>query len=161
MLIFNTFIDLRIIVGLYFSRNQPFFCNICGLIKGDNKMFSKASVIAAKLIFALGVSFFSMQAMAAGALAIDSNQGDQYGWAEGYSDSSQAEQEALSQCGGGCQVVLRYDSGCGAYAADQYNGSSAYGWATASSSSDAQSVAISECQSRGGSSCMVRAWSCE
>lgn len=123
-------------------------------------MLSRTSAIATRIIFALSVSFFSVHAVAAGALAIDRNQGDQYGWAEGYSNTSQAEQKALSECGGGCQVVLRYDSGCGAYAADQARGSSASGWGTASSGNSAQSRAMSECQSRGGRSCVIRAWSC-
>lgn len=123
-------------------------------------MLSKFSSIATKLTFALALSISSSQAMAAGALAIDSNQGGQWGWSEGLASISQAEQRALSECGGGCRVVLTYSSGCGAYAADQSNGASAYGWGTASSGSGAQSRAISECQARGGRSCMVRAWSC-
>lgn len=118
------------------------------------------TTVAAKLIFALCISFVSIQTMAAGALAIDRNQGSQYGWAEGQASISQAEQRALNECGGGCQVVLRYDSGCGAFAADQSSGSTASGWGTASSGSGAQNTAMSQCQSRGGRSCVVRAWSC-
>lgn len=112
------------------------------------------------LIVALMISFASGQALAAGALAIDSNQGPSYGWAEGYGSVGQAEQRALNECGGGCQVVLQYSSGCGAYAADQSGGSTANGWGTASSGGAAQSRAMSECQSRGGRSCVIRAWSC-
>lgn len=123
-------------------------------------MLLKISRIATKLAFVLALSVSSTQAMAAGALAIDSNQGNQWGWSYGQASISQAEQRALSECGGGCQVVLTYSSGCGAYAADQSNGASAFGWGTSSSGSGAQSRALSECQSRGGRSCMVRAWSC-
>lgn len=116
--------------------------------------------LSAKLVLAIGISLFSAQVMAAGALAIDSNQGPAYGWAVDYPNIGQAEQYALSACGGGCQVVLRFSNGCGAYAADQAGGSSASGWGTASSGGGAQSRAISECQSRGGSNCMIRAWGC-
>lgn len=123
-------------------------------------MASKLGSIAAKLTFVLALSVSGTQAMAAGALAIDSNQGGQYGWSEGQSSIAQAEQRALNECGGGCRVVLTFSSGCGAYAADQAGGSTASGWGTASSGGAAQSRAISECQSRGGSSCQVRAWSC-
>jgi hypothetical protein len=123
-------------------------------------MASKISSTATKLVFALGIALFSAQTMAAGALAIDSNQGGAYGWAEGYANTNQAEQRALRECGGGCQIVLTYNNGCGAYAADQAGGSSASGWGTASSDGAAQSRALSECQSRGGRSCVVRAWSC-
>lgn len=97
---------------------------------------------------------------AAGALAIDGNQGDQYGFSYNYGSMQEAEQRALSECGYGCSIVLRFESGCGAYAADQNYGSSAYGWGTASSGGEAQSRALSECASRGGSSCMVRSWGC-
>ena len=116
--------------------------------------------VSAKLALAICISFLGGQAMAAGALAIDSNQGKQYGWADGYKTTSQAEQRALSECGAGCQIVLRFNNGCGAYAADQANRSTAYGWGTASSSAAAQNRALSECRSRGGSSCIVRAWGC-
>lgn len=102
----------------------------------------------------------SLPALAAGALAIDSNQGSQYGFAYDQPSTSQAEQRALSECGGNCQIVLRFSNGCAAYAADQAGGSTAYGWATASSGSAAQNRALSECQSKGGSSCVVRTWGC-
>nr|MBS0019018.1 DUF4189 domain-containing protein [Gammaproteobacteria bacterium] len=124
-------------------------------------MFYRIRTITAKCSFALTIALFGSQAMAAGALAIDSNQGRGYGFAHGYQNTSQAEQRALNECGHGCQVVLRFNSGCAAYAADQSSGSTAYGWGTASSGSAAQNRALSECQSRGGSSCMVRSWACD
>jgi hypothetical protein len=100
------------------------------------------------------------QALANGALAIDSNQGDQYGFAYNHPSMGAAEQRALSECGSGCRIVLRFNSGCAAYAADQANGSTAYGWATAGSAGAAQGQAQSECRQRGGSSCTVRVWGC-
>lgn len=105
-------------------------------------------------------SLFGSNAFAAGALAIDNNQGSQYGFAYDYPNISQAEQRALSECGGGCQVVLQFNSGCGAYASDQSRGSTAFGWGAESSGSAAQNRALSECKSRGGSSCVVRSWGC-
>lgn len=123
-------------------------------------MLFKTKTVAAGLAFALCVPFFSGHALAAGALAIDSNQGTQYGWADGYANIGEAEKRALSECGSGCQVVLRFNNGCGAYAADQSRGSTAYGWGTGTSSSAAQNRALSECRSRGGSSCIVRAHGC-
>ena len=120
-------------------------------------MASKCKTLV-KIAFTLSISIFGSNVMAAGALAIDSNQGSQYGFAHGYSNIGQAEQRALNECGNGCQVVLTFPSGCGAYAADQAENSTAYGWATGS---NAQNRAISECQSRGGTSCIVRAWACD
>lgn len=99
-------------------------------------------------------------ALAAGALAIDGNQGLSYGWAVDLSTPEQAAQEALFQCGSGCRVVLRFDSGCGAYAADQSPMSTISGWGGASSGPAAQDRALSECLSRGGRNCIVRAWVC-
>lgn len=101
------------------------------------------------------------QAFANGALAIDSNQGDQYGFAYNHPSMGAAEQRALSECGSGCRIVMRFSSGCAAYAADQANGSTAYGWATAGSAGAAQGQAQSECRQRGGSSCTVRVWGCD
>lgn len=98
-------------------------------------MISRVRTVASKLALAMTLSFFGGQAMAAGALAIDSNQGSQYGFAHGYPNTSQASQRALNECGGGCQVVETFNSGCGAYAADQSRGSTAYGWATGSNAS--------------------------
>lgn len=123
-------------------------------------MTFKINAAPATLALALALSCFASHAMAAGALAIDSNQGKQYGWADGHKSIGQAEQRALRECGSGCQIVLRFESGCGAYAADQSRQSTAYGWATAGTSAAAQDRALSECRSRRGSSCIVRAWGC-
>ena len=103
-------------------------------------------------------------ALAAGSLAIDENQGDQYGWAVGFQTQSEADQNALRECGYGCSVVMRFSNTCAAYAADQANRSTAYGWAYGfSSSSAAQNGALQQCRSRGGSQshCIVRAWGCD
>ena len=141
-----------------FARDRP-----CGFACGnfrEKKMVSRINAFPATLALALALSFFASPAMAAGALAIDSNQGKQYGWAQGHKSISQAEQRALGECGSGCQIVLRFESGCAAYAADQSRQSTAYGWATAGTSAAAQDRALSECRARRGTSCIVRAWGC-
>jgi uncharacterized protein DUF4189 len=99
-------------------------------------------------------------ASANGALAIDSNQGPRYGFSYDYPTMSGAERRALNECGSGCRVVLRFSTGCGAYAADQARGSTVYGWGTARTGPGAQNRAMSECRAHGGSSCVVRAWAC-
>lgn len=101
---------------------------------------------------------------AAGSLAIDENQGDQYGWAVGFPTQAEADQKALRECGYGCRTVMRFSNSCAAYAADQAYGSTAVGWAWGfGSSSAAQNGALQECRSRGGSgsNCIVRAWGCD
>ena len=100
----------------------------------------------------------------AGALAIDSRQGSQWGWAINQQTYDEAEQRALQECGYGCRVVMTFSDSCAAYAADQQYGSTVYGWSSGhSSSGGAKQSARSECESRGGSGadCIVRVWGCD
>jgi hypothetical protein len=99
-------------------------------------------------------------AFAIGALAIDSNQGARFGFAYDHASINDAESRALNECGNGCQVVKTFTSGCAAYAADQADGSSIYGWGTGSNPNYAQSNALNYCRNYGGSQCIVRSWGC-
>lgn len=118
------------------------------------------AVFAGRIAMLLMCTFSAAQALAAGSLAIDSNQGDQYGFAYDYASTSESDERALSECGGGCQVVQQFESGCAAYAADQSSGSTVYGWYVGSSGSEVQSGALSECAAQGGTSCQLRVWGC-
>ena len=95
-----------------------------------------------------------------GALAIDANHGSRWGTATGYPTQYSANERALAECGGGCRVVVMMQNACGAYAADQDNGSSIAGWATKNTQGLAESWAMWECRNRGGSRCRVRVWAC-
>ncbi len=107
-------------------------------------------------IFAILIAMlFASVASANGALAIDSNQGDQYGFSYNHGSMQQAQSRALSECGYGCRVVQTFSRGCAAYAADQ-----ASGRGTASSGGQAQNTALQYCVRQGGQRCMVRAWGC-
>ena len=121
----------------------------------------RTHTIVALLLFGCGMLMTNVHTQSlVGALAIDGGQGSRYGWAINYDTVQQARQRALSECGGGCSVVLTFDR-CAAYAADQESGSTAYGWAESyDSSQSAQQRALGECRSRGGSQCIVRAWGC-
>src|SRR5688572_5092027 len=110
------------------------------MITRDRK---RAAVIIGACVLALGAAG---NAFANGALAIDSNQGPRYGFSYDYSTMSGAERRALNECGRGCRVVLRFSTGCGAYAADQARGSTVYGWGTARTGPGAQNRAMSECR---------------
>lgn len=114
-----------------------------------------AWLAASMLLFAGG------HAMAAGALAIDTLQGEKYGFSFNHPSVDQADQRSMRECGPDCSVVLRFSGECGAYAADQAKGSNAYGWGTGSTSANTQARAMSECRAKGGSSCKVRAWGCD
>ena len=95
-----------------------------------------------------------------GALAIDERQGDQYGWAVDYEMAGAAQARGLSECGGGCRVVLTFNR-CAAYAVDQDAGGTAVGWAESFASVAAVRPAVlSERSSRGGSGCIVPVWGC-
>ena len=97
----------------------------------------------------------------AGALAIDSGQGEAWGWAAGHATVAEAEREALAECGEGCRIVVRFEEGCAAYAADQTPGSTVFGWASeADSGVEAADAALAECARRGGADCLVRVWAC-
>jgi hypothetical protein len=116
------------------------------------------------VMFALGVTFIASGSTAAhadGALAINGNQGSQYGWAINYRSLGDADQEALNRCGSGCYIVFRFHGTCAAYAADQSAGSTIYGWAYDRTAVQAQMAAINYCEARGGTSCMVRVWGCD
>ena len=64
-----------------------------------------------------------------GALAIDSNQGPAWGWAINYATTQAADRRALRECGSNCRIVMRFSNECAAFAADQAQGSTSYGWA--------------------------------
>ena len=96
-----------------------------------------------------------------GALAIDSNQGPNWGWSIDYPTPEAAERRALSECGEQCRVVMKFSGECAAYAADQAKGSTVYSWANGyQTGSEARGRALSECQQKGGTSCIVRSWGC-
>ena len=95
-----------------------------------------------------------------GALAIDANQGQAWGWAIDYPTVLEAEQRALSECGRDCYVVMTFRNQCAAFAADQERGSTIYGWAKHSTSASAKNHALNACRKRGGKSCIVRVWGC-
>ena len=96
-----------------------------------------------------------------GALAIDASQGESWGWAIDYPTPSAAAERALAEYGSDCSIVMRFSGECAAYAADQTEGSTVYGWASGyESGGGAQARAMAECREKGGASCIVRAWGC-
>lgn len=90
---------------------------------GKEGMFKEKCVIAFSILL-----LWSSYAVANGALAIDSNQGDQYGFSSNYPSREGAWFRALQECRYGCSIVMEFSTGCAAYAADQAYGSGVYGW---------------------------------
>ena len=95
-----------------------------------------------------------------GALAIDANQGQKWGWAIDYATVQAAQQRALSECGGNCRVVMTFRNQCAAHATGQERGDTIYGWGKDSTGASARNRALNECRKRGGKSCIVRVWGC-
>ncbi|MDO9360793.1 MAG: DUF4189 domain-containing protein [Polaromonas sp.] len=124
-------------------------------------MLSRIQAAAARLTLLLILALAGGQAMAAGTLAIDTLQGEKYGFSFNHPSIDQADARAMRECGPDCSVVLRFRAECAAYSADQARGSNAYGWATGTTSSAVQARANSECRAKGGSSCKVRSWGCD
>ena len=120
------------------------------------------SVLALVLLGLFTVISAEPQSGQYGALAIDSNQGDQWGWAVNQPTLPAASQRAIAECGGNCRLVMTFIGGeCAALAADQAQGSTIYGWAKEyDSSAGAQNRAMNECRQKGGTACIVRVWGC-
>jgi len=96
-----------------------------------------------------------------GALAIDRNQGPSWGWAIDYGTLQAATQRALAECSvENCHIVMAFTNQCAAFAADQAQGSSVYGWSKGNDAASTRNAALNHCRARGGTSCLVRVWGC-
>lgn len=111
-------------------------------------------------VFFIGVLGIANNALAWGSLAIDSNQGRAYGFSYDYPTAQEADARALKECGLGCRIVKNFATGCGAYAADQAKGGTAFGWGIGTTENEAKDIALSYCRQYGGTNCIVRVWSC-
>ena len=123
-------------------------------------MKTKTLATLGRLILGVALCGMTGSALAAGALAISGNPGGTYGWAVAMANSDLAATAALNRCGIGCQIVLRFDKGCGAYVIDESIRSSISGWGAADTAHAAQNRAMTECMLLGGRSCVVRVWGC-
>jgi hypothetical protein len=75
-----------------------------------------------------------------------------------YTSQNEANLRASAECGSGCSVVATFGNGmCGALAR---GADGAVGYSVASSRSQAESNALSQCRSVGGISCVVRLSEC-
>lgn len=102
-------------------------------------------------------------ANAIGALAIDGNQGDRYGYSYDYRTKRSAMRRALKECARkNCEVVLIFRNGCAAYAADQLPGARIGGGSSGHGSREAAEEAAHErCALNGGILCKVRVSACD
>jgi len=108
----------------------------------------------------IGMFLAVEDAFAYASLAIDSDQGSRWGFSFDYDNAYEADQRALAECGQGCRIVKNFATGCGAYAADQTYGGTAYGWGLATSEAQAKNIALDQCQYYGGDKCVIRVWAC-
>ena len=87
------------------------------------------------------------------------------GWWVNKRTQREADDGAVSECrnhggGGDCSVVVQFRNACAAYAGDQAQGSSAYGWGIDKDRVSAENRALTECRKRQGSQCRVRVQGC-
>jgi tetratricopeptide (TPR) repeat protein len=107
-----------------------------------------------------GVIAVSNVTLAAGALAVDPENPESYGFAIDYNWSDDARAAAVKKCSSSnCKVVVQFGGTCAAYARDQSSG--AYGIAFTPNKGQVQNMALASCQKNGGTACTVRVWACE
>jgi hypothetical protein len=90
-----------------------------------------------------------------GAIAFSKDDGA-YGFSTDYDSRAGAEEEAQSECGDGCEVVLWFKNARGALAVGADRG---YGTGWARSRGEAESIAMSECKNN-STNCSVLRWEC-
>jgi hypothetical protein len=104
--------------------------------------------------------FMAPTAFAKGSLAVNKGNPRQYGWAVNMGSYGRSDDDALSHCGRGCQVVYRFENTCAAFASqDKPNG--ATGWFHAPTAEEAQRGAVQECEKYSPGGCIVRVWGCD
>jgi hypothetical protein len=79
-----------------------------------------------------------------------------HGYSNDFRTRGGAEERALRECGGACQVVLWFRNACGALAVGANNG---YGTGWATSRRAAENIAMSGCN-QNAASCGVARWVC-
>jgi len=105
----------------------------------------------------LAVVFWSTPAAADyyGAIAFSQGSGA-HGYSNDFDTRGGAEEQALQECGDGCEVVLWFSNACGALAVGEDNG---YGTGWASSRGEAEDIAMSNCN-KNSTSCSILRWVC-
>ena len=110
----------------------------------------------AALVF-VGVVAFSGISRADGSIAFDRDSGSA-GISWNFRGPRGADNEAISQCGGNCRIVGRYEHQCAAIAVGRGRG---YGWAARSNLGRAKDVAIENCESNGDRGCRIKTSGCD
>ena len=116
----------------------------------------KASL--ALLILCLSVVPQNAQAEHFGALSYDARRG---AWGTSWDHLSQqaADEKAQQNCqahGAECQVYVRFQDGCGAFAVGTRGG---WGWGTGATKEEAKTLALESC-TRSDQGCRVTVWGC-
>jgi hypothetical protein len=104
---------------------------------------------------AAGSPIGAPQALAEGAVAHgrDGRVGLSYGYRP-----REAEERALRECGGYCEIVGRFDRQCAAIAVGERG---AFGWAAREHPRRAEEDAIQECRAHGGRECRIQVRGCD
>jgi hypothetical protein len=100
-----------------------------------------------------------------GALAVDRSGDFTWGYAADAPSPAKARAIALNEClkkGGNCTVVVEFTGPmCAAYRTIDSEDGDAYGWGRSRSKSEANSLAVSNCQAHSdGLACNNKVWAC-
>ena len=110
------------------------------------------------------VGFVVLQQPAAawawGAIAVSNKQASRSGYSYDYSTEREAVDRAVRECGRGCEAVVTFRRGCGAYAYGTVDGDSEYGAGVGASRAEAEDEALFECEMMLWDDCEVRVWAC-
>jgi basic membrane lipoprotein Med (substrate-binding protein (PBP1-ABC) superfamily) len=121
------------------------------------------NIVRGMLSAAVGMStaafLSSTPAQATGALAVGHCSVDGYSY--DHASVQEAADAALNQCGPGCRIVLTSNGACAALAVDHASNCGAEGWGSDRERKIAESMAITECVSRGGTACGIKRWVCD
>ena len=90
-----------------------------------------------------------------GAIAFSTSSGA-LGWSYDYSSRGGAEEEALKQCGPGCEVAIWFKNACAAIATSSNH---SYGTGWASERGEAEGIAMRACRQY-ASDCSIARWQC-
>lgn len=99
-------------------------------------------------------------AWAWGAIAVSDMQASRWAYSYDYPSEQAAIDRAVQECGGGCEAVVTFSTGCGAYAYGAVGTDEDYGAGRGATRADAEDDALFECEMMLWSDCEVRVWAC-
>lgn len=115
--------------------------------------------IIAGVLLAGSLSFLGVPAFASGSIAVNKHDPIHFGIATNRPDSRKADEVAVGNCNGQCEVVYRFEHTCAAIASEGGR-DGGYGYAHGRDEEEAKRAAMHECE-RVASHCVIRTYGCD